>query len=114
MRISDWSSDVCSSDLQGLRRIGFGQARGQLFAGDLAASLAQLAQPGVERGQALALQRVQGFPEDQLPQVVVGVVIGRASCRERVCPYLYISVVALSYKKKSIKSNVSIIIQQPI
>src|SRR3546814_15074728 len=27
--------------------------------------------------------------------------IGRASCRERVCQYVYISVVALSLKKKN-------------
>src|SRR3546814_11219137 len=26
--------------------------------------------------------------------------IGRASCRERVCQYVYISVVAVSFKKK--------------
>src|SRR3546814_3311147 len=29
MRISDWSSDVCSSDLRGERRHGLGQARHQ-------------------------------------------------------------------------------------
>src|SRR3546814_4515278 len=95
MRISDWSSDVCSSDLQGLRRIGFGQARGQLFAGDLAASLAQLAQPGVERGQALALQRVQGFPEDQLHQVVVGVVAAAVLARKGGRAYQQLAVVDL-------------------
>src|SRR3546814_15857401 len=30
--------------------------------------------------------------------------IGRASCRERVCQYVYISVVAVSLKKKSTKN----------
>src|SRR3546814_15354772 len=32
--------------------------------------------------------------------------IGRASCRERVCQYVSISVVAVSFKKKS-KSNIN-------
>src|SRR3546814_11575312 len=35
--------------------------------------------------------------------IVVGILvdeIGRASCRERVCQYVYISVVAVSFKKK--------------
>src|SRR3546814_13791392 len=31
--------------------------------------------------------------------------IGRASCRERVCPYVYISVVAVTLKKKTTKSK---------
>src|SRR3546814_15351123 len=29
--------------------------------------------------------------------------IGSASCRERVCPYVYISVVAVSFKQKQLK-----------
>src|SRR3546814_11783576 len=31
--------------------------------------------------------------------------IGSASCRERVCPYVYVSVVAVSLKKKHTKHN---------
>src|SRR3546814_10658016 len=72
-----------------------GQARGQLFAGDLAASLAQLAQPGVERGQALALQRVQGFLEDELHQVVVGVVAAAVLARKGGRAYQQLAVVHL-------------------
>src|SRR3546814_12976959 len=34
---------------------------------------------------------------------LVGMEIGRASCRERVCQYVYISVVAVALKKKKIK-----------
>src|SRR3546814_18726320 len=34
-----------------------------------------------------------------------GIQLGRASCRERVCPYGYISVVAVSLKKKKVKKN---------
>src|SRR3546814_14539730 len=36
---------------------------------------------------------------------VEAVEIGRASCRERVCPYVEISVVAGSLKKKSTNTN---------
>src|SRR3546814_13990492 len=37
--------------------------------------------------------------------------IGRASCRERVCQYVYISVVAVSLKKKTQKQHIIINIQ---
>src|SRR3546814_3505606 len=39
------------------------------------------------------------------PIAVRGFEIGRASCRERVCPYVYISWVAVTLKKKK-KTNV--------
>src|SRR3546814_14485985 len=106
MRISDWSSDVCSSDL-----LTFG----------LLDSADQLAQPpdgGVEpRGHrasellklgVLAPRRLQGFAQrlvvatggrralcnarsHNLLQAVdrhLQAEIGRASCRERVCQYV--------------------------
>src|SRR3546814_8159311 len=68
MRISDWSSDVCSSDLYPLlddqpqRRTDTGHAadRGAHDAFD-------------------GLPRSDGLADRQVPQ------IGRASCRERVC-----------------------------
>src|SRR3546814_15989913 len=37
--------------------------------------------------------------------------IGRASCRERVCQYVYISVVAVSLKKKTSKMMKTIVKQ---
>src|SRR3546814_15846627 len=64
-RISDWSSDVCSSDLD---RIA-----------------ADIGLPRHSRAHALSLRSVK---------------IGRVSCRERVCQYVSISVVAVSLKKK--------------
>src|SRR3546814_3212481 len=75
MRISDWSSDVCSSDLfvgEGMvGRVGLVVAAEQL--GKLARA------PGI----VLALA---------LHHVAVGLAglreIGRASCRERVCQYV--------------------------
>src|SRR3546814_3583765 len=74
MRISDWSSDVCSSDL---------------LAGE------QVVDPEISGiGAARKLGQVQ--PEmEKRPQRRVGeavviflVEIGRASCRERVCQYV--------------------------
>src|SRR3546814_18197904 len=76
LRISDWSSDVCSSDL------GFGaESRGDRAGGGVEA---------VEVGHRAALVRPAYPPTPE---------IGRASCRERVCQYVSISVVAVSLKK---------------
>src|SRR3546814_5795796 len=71
MRISDWSSDVCSSDLQGddPRRIA-------LLAG-LGGSLRGIEGGGCRRGR-----QSRGVRKAVLDQ------IGRASCRERVCQYV--------------------------
>src|SRR3546814_4302160 len=67
MRISDWSSDVCSSDLAAWRRL---RASGLSPAFDIK-SLPQLG--------GLSLRRVAAAL--QIPQ------IGRAPCRERGCQY---------------------------
>src|SRR3546814_17348980 len=78
MRISDWSSDVCSSDLL--------QSRGR----------AQLASEQLPLGVAIGGHAL--FV--QLAQHAGAVEIGRASCRERVCQYVSILAVAVSFKKK--------------
>src|SRR3546814_18117519 len=54
MRISDWSSDVCSSDLRGGERVGFGEQRARRAGlGDpLDVILAPLL-AGEEEGQAI-------------------------------------------------------------
>src|SRR3546814_10057540 len=74
MRISDWSSDVCSSDLQrqplqphdaGGDRLGLAQT--PLVHAELRLPADQIMGPGIE---------------------VVPGEIGRASCRERVCQYV--------------------------
>src|SRR3546814_4916877 len=67
MRISDWSSDVCSSDLRDAGNDGpaiFQRSRRDAFHGARGADVAQA--HGLRR-------RLQ---------------IGRASCRERVCQYV--------------------------
>src|SRR3546814_13992661 len=87
MRISDWSSDVCSSDLR--------------HADEVAAHGVEPRRLGVDRDHARL-----GRPVDPAPQRVlvldqpVDDQIGRASCRERVCQYVQISGGAGSFKKK--------------
>src|SRR3546814_3046288 len=68
MRISDWSSDVCSSDLAG------GDGNHEISAG---------------KPYERPFGNSRLWPEINLSQLVqlVGE-IGRASCRERVCQYV--------------------------
>src|SRR3546814_16003188 len=84
MRIIDWSSDVCSSDLAGL-----GHAVGGVVGegGGRREPAAEL--PAGEA--AIGLDAVG----DHRPLLE----IGRASCRDRVCPYVSITVVAGSFNK---------------
>src|SRR3546814_1759060 len=85
MRISDWSSDVCSSDLaEGVLGRLEAAELGDVGAGGegLVARPAQHQRPGI----ALA-----GGTLADLRQTLVhaeGEQIGRASCRERVCQYV--------------------------
>src|SRR3546814_11765965 len=114
MRISDWSSDVCSSDL-GLDQLALGP-------GDpLAASeLTQVGAADVEHDRDLRLHEPaqEGDVADPAGGVLLRcdarlrrttqrghgqadlVELGRASVRDRVCQYVYISGVAGSLKKK--------------
>src|SRR3546814_17450498 len=102
MRISDWSSDVCSSDLGDTLRIGTQRVR---LHGIDAPELAQRC--GTERRQrcgemaaAWLKARVEGkrvactrMDDDAYGRIVAvcrirGEEIGRASWRERVCRYV--------------------------
>src|SRR3546814_14013912 len=87
MRISDWSSDVCSSDLSLNPGPKFGHPN---------------ADPTVYEHRTLkaAFRRLGSCISGKLAVQFRGK-IGRASCRERVCQYVSISVVAVSLKKKS-------------
>src|SRR3546814_17004090 len=123
MRISDWSSDVCSSDLpvQRLAIAHKGGVAGVAIATQQPIELHQLAalalpanpatferipaafavqqhewcaacaigMPGIERMHALCDLQQQYL-------LAVDLTIGRASCRELVCQYVSISVVAAS------------------
>src|SRR3546814_13244173 len=81
MRISDWSSDVCSSDLLEQFFFGLGGPNGPLPL--------HITEYVRERQRNNADSTSKRFLE-----------IGSASCRERVCQYVYISVVAASLKKQ--------------
>src|SRR3546814_4102882 len=88
MRISDWSSDVCSSDLA--------------FTGDQHADGVHLHEhavqgnPWCERARQMVLEQGQQLvaASRRYPQWHLGFFgdgeqeIGRASCRERVCQYV--------------------------
>src|SRR3546814_20461210 len=97
MRISDWSSDVCSSDL-----VGHGAKAGLAKAvlapalelrGHLVPPIGALARPAGDRGHVVEAEGQQHRllqPLVDLPALrpLLGDQIGRASCRERVCQYL--------------------------
>src|SRR3546814_13330026 len=112
MRISDWSSDVCSSDLKGAGEIidrltATGKLKPEAaFAARLA--VAALGRPDTATGETVLSAPIslrQGMlylgPIPLVPK------IGRASCRERVCQYVSISVVAVSLKKKPTEPQTS-------
>src|SRR3546814_7980229 len=86
MRISDWSSDVCSSDLTTVYAPG-----GDALAWALFVPLLNLAEvTGLNKKQPFwrdaqsftEMSRIIGTVEGEPEQ------IGRASCRERVCQYV--------------------------
>src|SRR3546814_13836067 len=101
MRISDWSSDVCSSDLVG-RRPGDDQAGGhrEQQGRDLGD------QPVADGEQAVGLDRLPhrhaelGDADREAADRVDQGEIGRAAGRERVGKYVWMSVVAVSVQKK--------------
>src|SRR3546814_16960956 len=124
MRISDWSSDVCSSDLlfmqqrrqyfrvpaaagcifdDGLVRLHpeEGERFGRMaigVAGDIGGGAAGRGDGGGDRIGRLVLVRMLGGEGKQRAGK-----LGRASGRERVCPSVLISVVHGSLKKKKKK-----------
>src|SRR3546814_18931298 len=123
MRISDWSSDVCSSDLLVLDLAGGGHHH--LLRAVVGTQVVPQCAT-VERAHRMALAEhratkrpigIGGFldvVEHDVVGCVVGLAnflqdhpalplqqIGRAACRERGLQYGYISVVAVSIKKKT-------------
>src|SRR3546814_14774491 len=127
MRISDWSSDVCSSDLLDnlKRKIDAGASRAitQFFFDPddylrfvdraRAAGIKAPIVPGIlpivnfERTRQMAQSCKAALPlwlvELYADLEEADEEIGRASCRERVCQYVYVSVGAVSLKKKKKK-----------
>src|SRR3546814_11551569 len=113
MRISDWSSDVCSSDLKDDLRRFDPMLRGQ-HALEVAAErigiavrFAQRRRGSLQRTRAWVVRVLVRSQLDQArrsiapPQRHQVMQIGRASCRESVCQYVKISGGAVSLKKKT-------------
>src|SRR3546814_4067104 len=72
VRISDWSSDVCSSDLRGV-----GADDDRVIAADIAEAMRRTA------FEVIAIARAE-----YAHLLAHGNQLGRASCRERVCQYV--------------------------
>src|SRR3546814_11444787 len=120
MRISDWSSDVCSSDLLVLEAVDdLGAVEAEVF-GVAAHEAAGIGRPGqvlvlaalygVEIGVADAqhlgdgpevLAELLARPAEGVGDRLAGQIlqIGRASCREGVCKTVAIPVEAVSTEK---------------
>src|SRR3546814_16626277 len=102
MRISYWSSDVCSSDLLGNVALDGSQARRQelsrivtLYGIDVGRHVGILL--GIVGAEFVIARRVQAvgvMQGGQQPQH------GSASCMERVCQYWSVSGVAVPLNKK--------------
>src|SRR3546814_15086157 len=110
MRISDWSSDVCSSDLAEcaagwLNRRENGSRSCHGFTRMTRMTRMTRIKKKKEKKNAMAGRTVQ-LPGSVLIRVLRvnpwPKEIGRAQCRERVGQYVYISEVAVSLKQKHI------------
>src|SRR3546814_13160659 len=103
MRISDWSSDVCSSDLT---RVAPHPHARRSFASSSPRHTVNLVNsaPVMPESPLLPVAEAQARLFAMAAPVAVEhapLQIGRASCRERVCQYVSISVVAVPLKKKN-------------
>src|SRR3546814_9961813 len=98
MRISDWSSDVCSSDLDSAAEAynGLGVAYAKLGRADLAERYFKMAlsMDGTNPRFAANLDRFYNSPLGNSSRALAMRAkeneeeIGRASCRQRVCQYV--------------------------
>src|SRR3546814_12722460 len=122
MRISDWSSDVCSSDLAE-EYFSPGQKgssamphkRNPILTENLTGLARIVRSATIPAMENVALWHERDISHSSVERFIgpdatitldfaLGRLtgeIGRASCRERVCQYVSISVVAVSLKKKN-------------
>src|SRR3546814_16668480 len=118
MRISDWSSDVCSSDLPKSRSVrpldsfarGISRNHFHVWWGEnyTVEQVSNNAEPtyGVKQGDWHLTDEFPVYTTQSEASVSVRsgahTQLGRASCGERVCKYGSISGVAVSLKQKKI------------
>src|SRR3546814_8058764 len=93
MRISDWSSDVCSSDLSGQYEIAEGKnGRSQIIITELpyGVNKALLIERFAElvNAEKDPIEGVSDIRDESDRNDKVRIEIGRASCRARVCQYV--------------------------
>src|SRR3546814_15522381 len=108
MRISDWSSDVCSSDLQDVGRDRLAQRLDAVRRGIAVMSVAQRLAGGLDDMLGRLEVRLADAEVDDVPPLGRQRrgsgkdldEIARASCRDRVCQYVSSPVVTESLKKK--------------
>src|SRR3546814_19847293 len=94
MRISDWSSDVCSSDLVILPRSEVLPNASPMMSSDTVNPIPDSAAPP----NPLPIPTPAG--KRPRPRRTAAREIGRASCRDRVDQYVSLSVVAVSSQTK--------------
>src|SRR3546814_19395506 len=103
MRISDWSSDVCSSDLDLHLPTAFFRSDDGVGE-DGHYTLTHEPHDVVENVGVVRIDKVVGMycrGEELARHVFPGVdEIGRAACRERVGQYVCIQVVSVAFKKQ--------------
>src|SRR3546814_14456195 len=108
MRISDWSSDVCSSDLvPGMSEEQCRKIPGEIKKGAARAPFFLRQTLPCERCRCRSCSCLLWRIDDQSarplspapPRQVMK--IGSASCRERGCPYVWISVAAGALQKNT-------------
>src|SRR3546814_19666113 len=87
MRISDWGSDVCSSDLEVAERV-------------VRVPAIRFARLVRREGGTHADRHAARAKEGMEMAVLAAAQIGRASCGERACQYVKTSVVAVLLNKK--------------
>src|SRR3546814_19312775 len=108
MRISDWSSDVCSSDLHALVDYLVADAgRPEDAARTVEAVVARHGRLDVlvNNAGAATVMPLQQASYEKVMAILAVNEIGRAACRERGCQDVSISVVAVELKKKTKKRD---------
>src|SRR3546814_14182245 len=108
MRSSDWSSDVCSSDLVQADAVTDAPIPGRVVGEDQRHALLRIGQARQVRPAPRQLSDKihasgHGAVADHIALAALaapGQELGRASCRERVCQSVYLSVVRCTFKTK--------------
>src|SRR3546814_15785408 len=106
MRISDWSSDVCSSDLRPVGEVRVGEVPvGEVPVGEVPVGKASSSRTPFVYHRARKLAQIAAGCSASARRDGRGIEIGRASCRERVCQFVLITVVAESFKTTNIQEK---------